>query len=98
MKVKDKKLIFNAVQCAKCDDVVVSSHRHDFRYCKCGAIAVDGGLEYTKRCGDIFNCIDLSKYEEYEREEYYWETEIRELRESVLAHDFAPKPWQVKAS
>lgn len=78
MKIKVQKLIFNAVQCVKCDDVVVSTHRHDFRSCKCGAIAVDGGLDYTKRCGDIYNCKELSEYEEYEREEHDWEREMRE--------------------
>jgi hypothetical protein len=82
VKIKAKKLVFNAVQCAQCDDVVVSTHRHDFRYCKCGAIAVDGGLEYTRRIGDIYNAKDLSEYEEYEREEYDWECEMRERDEA----------------
>ena len=78
MKVKEHRLIFNAVQCVKCDDVVVSTHGHDFRYCKCGAVAVDGGLDYTKRCGDIHNCIELSEYEDVIREEHDWEREWRE--------------------
>lgn len=40
----------NAVQCLKCSEVIESKHRHDFRYCKCGNVAVDGGLDYAKRC------------------------------------------------
>jgi ribosomal protein S27AE len=78
MKIKEQKLIFNALQCAKCDDVIVSTHRHDFRYCKCGAIAVDGGNEYSRWVGDIHNAKDLSEYEEIIREETDWEREWRE--------------------
>lgn len=88
MKIKATRLIFNAVQCAKCDDVVVSTHRHDFRYCKCGAIAVDGGLDYLKRSGDIYNCKDLSESEEYEREEHDWEIEMRERNEQFRFNYF----------
>lgn len=87
MKIKVQKLIFNAAQCVKCDDVVVSTHRHDFRYCKCGALAVDGGLDYAKRCGDIFNCKDLCEYEEYEREEHDWEIERRE-RDELFRYNY----------
>lgn len=36
------------VRCRKCGDVIQSQHRHDFRGCKCGAIAVDGGDSYLR--------------------------------------------------
>lgn len=39
------------VMCAKCLDVIQSEHRHDFKRCRCGAIAIDGGAEYTKLVG-----------------------------------------------
>lgn len=78
MKVKRTKLVFNAVQCGKCNDVVASTHRHDFRYCKCGAIAVDGGLEYAKRVGDIHGYQDLSEYEDYISDETDFERNCRE--------------------
>lgn len=45
-------LLRNAVRCNLCGDEVESVHRHDFRFCKCGAVAVDGGLDYTRR---VFN-------------------------------------------
>lgn len=38
------------VRCRKCLDVVQSKYRHDFVRCKCGAIFIDGGGDYT-RCG-----------------------------------------------
>ncbi len=83
MKIKDKKLVFNALRCNACGDEIVSVHRHDFNCCKCGAICIDGGLEYERRAGDIYNYTDLCQYEEYEREEYSWETEKRERLEQM---------------
>lgn len=46
-----KKIIQNrGIYCTYCGDVVVSTSRHDFRYCRCGKSFVDGGLDYL-RCG-----------------------------------------------
>jgi len=42
------KLKRNRIQCKKCEDVIESLYGHDFKHCKCGAIFVDGGLEYTR--------------------------------------------------
>lgn len=36
---------------------------HDFKFCKCGAVAVDGGHEYLRRCGSLENFEELSEYE-----------------------------------
>lgn len=54
------RIIKNAAECLKCGDVVESKHVHDFRFCKCGAIAVDGGHEYLKRCGELAWYRDVS--------------------------------------
>lgn len=43
------KLKRNAARCLSCGRVVESTYRHDYRQCKCGKIAVDGGLVYVKR-------------------------------------------------
>ena len=40
----------NAVKCNRCGDIIESTHRHDFKWCSCRTVAVDGGLEYIKRC------------------------------------------------
>jgi tRNA(Ile2) C34 agmatinyltransferase TiaS len=53
----------NALRCGKCGDEIESKHRHDFKWCKCGAIAVDGGLEYLRRVGDWPSATELSTYE-----------------------------------
>ena len=44
-----RMLTRNAAFCRKCEQIIVSQHRHDFVTCKCGDIAVDGGLDYERR-------------------------------------------------
>lgn len=58
------KLKRNRLGCAKCGDIIESKSGHDFRYCKCSAIFVDGGLNYC-RCGGnaLTDIIDLAEYE-----------------------------------
>ena len=55
-----KKIIINKIKCKKCGEIIESTHRHDFKFCKCGAVAVDGGYDYLRRCGDLYSCEDLS--------------------------------------
>ena len=43
-----ERLTRNAIRCKACEDVIESTHRHDFKYCKCGKVFVDGGLEYCR--------------------------------------------------
>jgi hypothetical protein len=38
----------DGLHCLDCDDLVYSVMRHDNRSCKCGAIAVDGGRDYSR--------------------------------------------------
>lgn len=39
----------NAIKCNHCGDVIESTHIHDFKWCSCQTVAVDGGKEYCKR-------------------------------------------------
>lgn len=48
-------VFLNQARCLKCGDVITSSHRHDFVWCNCKSLAVDGGSAYTKR---LFNKMD----------------------------------------
>jgi len=43
-------IVRNAAQCLLCNDIVESTHRHDFQQCSCGNVFVDGGYDYI-RCG-----------------------------------------------
>lgn len=42
-------IIKNCIKCKSCGDVIISTHRHDFKRCSCGRVAVDGGHDYLKR-------------------------------------------------
>jgi len=53
-------ILSNQVRCHKCNDEPFSATVHDFKPCKCGAIAVDGGPAYLRRVGDIAAYDDMS--------------------------------------
>lgn len=44
-----ENIIYNAIECKNCKDIIESYHRHDFKYCSCGNVSVDGGTEYLRR-------------------------------------------------
>jgi hypothetical protein len=47
------KLLLNAIKCLHCQDIIASRARHEFKSCKCGKVAVDGGLDYKRRVGHL---------------------------------------------
>ena len=49
---KTNEIIRNRAKCKICGDIVESEHHHEFKWCKCGAMAVDGGHIYIKRAWD----------------------------------------------
>ena len=42
-------IIKNCIKCKNCGDVIESETRHDFKYCSCKRVAVDGGHSYLRR-------------------------------------------------
>lgn len=42
------------IKCLKCGDVIDSKHRHDFVWCKCQNVFIDGGDDYTRYGGDFY--------------------------------------------
>lgn len=44
-----RKIKRNAIRCNHCGDEIESVHVHDFRWCSCGSVFVDGGREYLRR-------------------------------------------------
>jgi hypothetical protein len=40
-----------SIQCRKCFAVIKSTHRHDFVWCDCKSVAIDGGKDYTRIIG-----------------------------------------------
>lgn len=64
-----KILTKNKAKCKKCGDIIESVHRHDFKWCSCESIAVDGGTAYIKRCGNLEDIEDMCEYREPSRAE-----------------------------
>lgn len=58
-----RKIKSNKIRCRKCGEIIESVSVHDFKFCKCGAVAVDGGHEYLRRCGSLENFEERSEYE-----------------------------------
>lgn len=58
------KIKCNKIRCKKCNEIIESKDVHDFKFCKCGACAVDGGKNYLRRCGNPEDCEDMSEIEE----------------------------------
>lgn len=44
-------ILRNSARCTHCGEEIESTHRHDFRSCSCGKMAVDGGHDYIRRIG-----------------------------------------------
>ena len=61
--LSDKKILVNKIQCKKCKDIIESKYVHDFKWCVCRNIAVDGGLVYLRRVGNLEDIIELSEFE-----------------------------------
>ena len=58
------KIIRNKIRCKKCGEIIESFSVHDFKFCKCEAVAVDGGHEYLRRCGNQEDWEELSEVKE----------------------------------
>ena len=60
MKEIIKKIQYNKIKCKKCGDIIESTSVHDFKWCSCRTVAVDGGHEYLERIGNQEEFEDLS--------------------------------------
>lgn len=45
------RILVNKIRCNKCCEEIESTYTHDFKFCKCNSVAVDGGLDYLRRLG-----------------------------------------------
>ena len=60
-----RKILVNAIKCKLCGEIIESTEQHEYVSCKCGACAVDGGLEYLRRSFQSKDCyFELSVTEE----------------------------------
>ena len=63
-----QKIIRNRIRCKHCGDIIESKTVHDFKYCSCGAVFVDGGHDYLRRgytnSDDDYEDLSEVKFEE----------------------------------
>lgn len=60
-----KRIVVNKIRCNKCGDIIESKSVYDFVTCKCGAVSVDGGHNYLRRCAESLEDFEeLSQYGE----------------------------------
>jgi hypothetical protein len=54
----------NRIKCRKCGDIIESKSRHDFVWCKCKSVAVDGGSGngYMRRIGSREDYEELTEW------------------------------------
>ena len=43
------KIQTNKIKCKKCEDVIKSTYRKNFKMCSCEVVGVDGGHDYLRR-------------------------------------------------
>ncbi len=58
-------ILQNEIKCNECGDQIYSQYRHDFKHCKCGAVAVDGGQEYLRRLGSDYTELSVVVADEF---------------------------------
>jgi len=55
--------IRHAIKCKKCLETIESKHDHDFKYCSCMAVGIDGGISAGNRIlGNLSDMEDRSMY------------------------------------
>lgn len=59
----ERKIIINRIKCKYCDDIIESISVHDFKFCSCGKVAIDGGKHYLKRTSNPNDWDELSEFE-----------------------------------
>ena len=64
------KIITNKIRCNHCGDEIESKFTHNFKFCKCGTVSVDGGKSYLRRSfkNSPNDFTDLSEYEEVDND------------------------------
>lgn len=53
----------HAIYCKKCKETIESKHTHDFKYCSCKAVGIDGGISAGNHIlGHLSDMEDRSMY------------------------------------
>ena len=78
------KQIRHAVYCKLCTDTIESTSVHDCKFCKCGAVGVDGGIVPGNHIlGNLAHAENRSMYRATLGTKMFW------LPEGILRHHFS---------
>jgi hypothetical protein len=79
----------NRAKCKLCGSVLESFHRFDYVVCKCGEIAIDGGLDYMRAVAknfDNFLRVDDDDHEVHVEYKEKTEKKYEEINEQEQTH------------
>jgi len=77
----------HAIYCKKCKTTIESTHRHDFKYCPCKAVGVDGGIALGNRViGNLCDMETRGKYLAVIHKTKLW------LPLAIVQHYFTTEP------
>ena len=67
----------HAIYCKKCKETIESKHTHDFKYCSCKAVGIDGGISAGNRIlGYLSDMEDRSMYRAVIEKKKVWLPQI----------------------
>ena len=67
----------HAIYCKKCKETIESKHVHDFKYCSCKAVGIDGGISAGNRIlGYLSDMEDRSMYRAVIEKKKVWLPQI----------------------
>ena len=49
----NRKILRNMLKCLSCGDIIESKHLHDFVWCSCKNVFIDGGTSYVRYGGKM---------------------------------------------
>lgn len=71
----EEYIIINRIKCAHCGEILVSNNRHDFKFCSCKTVAVDGGNTYLRPITLFGDKFEDYLYGDWKRQETDWESQ-----------------------
>ena len=75
----------NKIKRRKCGDIIDSIDVHDFKWCSCGAVAVDGGYVIYPRKEDLIKFYNYVKsFYDINKSNLIQNNELNELKKSLL--------------
>ncbi len=85
-----------ALQCWDCGDTIFSRALHDFRYCTCQAIFIDGGFEYRRMGGEIDSFRNVSIEVDATKDELFLDWDKQTHKYGLIKADPCDQVFMVK--